>query len=53
MSEDRKYYVYWIVSGRSNYVGATVSPTNRLKQHCGLKVGGAKEHGVNCGSTNV
>ena len=42
MSEDRKYYVYWIVSGRSNYVGATVSPTNRLKQHCGLKAGGAK-----------
>jgi predicted GIY-YIG superfamily endonuclease len=42
MSDDRKYYVYWIVSGRSNYVGATVCPTNRLKQHCGLKAGGAK-----------
>ena len=42
MSENRKYYVYWIVSGRSNYVGATVSPRNRLKQHCGLKKGGAK-----------
>lgn len=39
---DKKYYVYWIVSGRFSYIGATICPTNRLKQHCGLKVGGAK-----------
>ena len=38
----KKYYCYWIVSGRSSYIGATVNPTKRLKQHCGIIVGGAR-----------
>ena len=37
-----QYYVYWIVSGRSSYIGATVDPVKRLKQHCGVLVGGAR-----------
>ena len=37
-----KYYCYWIVSGRSSYIGATVNPTKRLKQHCGILSGGAQ-----------
>jgi predicted GIY-YIG superfamily endonuclease len=37
-----KYYCYWIVSGRSSYIGATVDPVKRLKQHCGVYVGGAR-----------
>tara|TARA_B110001450_G_scaffold233620_1_gene237056 strand:+ start:4319 stop:4768 length:450 start_codon:yes stop_codon:yes gene_type:complete len=36
------YYVYWIVSGQSSYIGATVNPTKRLKQHCGVHAGGAR-----------
>ena len=39
---DKKYYCYWIVSGRCNYIGATVDPKKRLKQHCGINVGGAQ-----------
>lgn len=43
MSENnKKYYVYWIISGQSNYIGATVDPVKRLRQHCGLTVGGAR-----------
>ena len=38
----KKYYCYWIVSGRCNYVGATVDPVKRLRQHCGCLVGGAR-----------
>jgi len=38
----KKYYCYWIVSGRSSYIGATVDPTKRLKQHCGVLSGGAR-----------
>ena len=41
--EDTKtFYCYWIVSERCNYVGATVDPVRRLKQHCGVNVGGAR-----------
>jgi predicted GIY-YIG superfamily endonuclease len=35
------YFVYWIVSGKSSYIGATVNPKRRLKQHCGVITGGA------------
>lgn len=41
-STEKRYYVYWIVSGQSSYIGATVDPTKRLKQHCGVYVGGAR-----------
>lgn len=39
---DKKYYCYWIISGNSSYIGATVDPCKRLKQHCGLYSGGAR-----------
>ena len=35
------YYVYWIVSKNKCYIGATVDPIRRLKQHNGELVGGA------------
>ena len=38
----KKYYCYWIVSGRSSYIGATVDPVKRLKQHCSILKGGAR-----------
>lgn len=36
------YYCYWITSGARSYIGATVDPTKRLRQHCGDLVGGAR-----------
>ena len=38
----KKYYCYWIISGNCSYIGATVNPCKRLRQHCGVCSGGAR-----------
>ena len=39
---ERSFYVYWIMSGTRSYIGATVDPARRLRQHCGQIKGGAR-----------
>lgn len=36
------FYVYWITSANRSYIGATVDPARRLRQHCGEIKGGAR-----------
>lgn len=41
MQKENMFYVYWIMSGSRSYIGATVDPCRRLKQHNGQVPGGA------------
>ena len=38
----KKFFCYWVVSGSRSYIGATVDPRKRLRQHCGVLTGGAR-----------